>query len=49
MGMPIGFGIVNSQMINPVYSNFTAGVNYIIVFHYDTHMNNVAFIIIKKG
>ena len=47
--MPVGFGIVNSQMIQAVNANFSAGMNDVIVVHDNANVNDVAFLVVEKS
>jgi hypothetical protein len=49
MGIGIRFCAKNTGMVQSVQPNFPVGVNYIIIVHYNTHMVNNSFIVIKKG
>ncbi len=49
MRMPVGFGVVDSKVIQPVYPDLSAGMDDIIVFHDNPDMNDISLLIIKKS
>jgi hypothetical protein len=47
--MGVGIDIINSRVVNTVYSYFTMRMNDVVVFHNNPDMNDISLIIIKKS
>ena len=49
MGMGVGIHVVNSSVVYAVDTHFTMRMYDMVVFHNNSYMNDIAFIVIKKS